>query len=335
MSNLDIAEKRMPQDGRININIDGRQIDLRISIVRTIFGEKAVLRILDKGNVIIGLEHLGFSPEVQEGFEREISRSMGIILVTGPTGSGKSTTLYSAISKVADNTKNVMTVEDPVEYNLEQVNQIPVAQKGGITFPTALRTILRQDPDIIMVGEIRDVETAEISIQAALTGHLVLSTLHTNDAVTAITRLIDMGIEPFLVASSVSCVLAQRLVRKICPKCKEPYLADPIILASLLSQCQNIDPDKLNKVKRGQLNLFKGRGCKSCGQTGYQGRIGVFELLTIDEDIQRKIVERAATSEIRKIALEKSMRTMLEDGLEKVFDGETTLTEVMRVIKET
>jgi len=323
MSNLDISEKRVPQDGRVGINSAGKEYDLRVSTFPTIHGEKAVLRILDKSNKLIKMESLGFSEDVMKKFDKVIHKPNGIVLVTGPTGSGKSTTLYSAIDRINSLDKNIVTIEDPVEYKIPVVNQSQVNIKAGFTFASGLRSILRQDPDIILVGEIRDYETAETAIRAALTGHLVLSTLHTNDAASAVTRLIDMGVEPFLVASSVICMMAQRLVRLICPHCKEEYTVKPKIISKIGALVGRELPENTR--------LYRGKGCKHCKYTGYKGRHAIDEILIPDERIRELIVYKSPASTIKREARKLGMRTLREDGLLKVLSGMTTIEEVMRV----
>jgi len=320
LSKMDIAEKRKPQDGRFNMKAMDRDIDLRVSSFPTIYGENIVMRILDRGTILLGLDKVGFTRETQKEFEKFIKYPHGIILVTGPTGSGKTTTLYSVLSTIDSEEKNVITIEDPVEYHLGRIRQSQVNPKAGLTFATGLRSILRQDPDIIMVGEIRDKETAEISVQAALTGHLVFSTLHTNDAAGALSRLIDMGIEPFLISSSILGILAQRLVRKICDKCKEEYIPSEDILKGLgIGQ------------KKG---FFKGKGCSVCKNTGYSGRIGIFELLIVNDKIRKLIVDKASSDVIKKTAVEAGMKTLRDDGLDKVLRGITTPEEVIKATQE-
>lgn len=325
MADLDIAERRLPQDGRIKIRVMGREIDLRVSIIPTIFGESVVLRILDKSTALLSMEELGFLPDTLAQYERLIQVPYGIILSTGPTGSGKTTTLYAALRKVNSPERKVITIEDPVEYQLEGIMQINVRPKIGLTFAEGLRRILRHDPDVIMVGEIRDRETADIAIHAALTGHLVFSTLHTNDAAGAITRLVDMGVEPFLVTSSLEGVLAQRLVRRICSHCKEPYEVDAGEVAEMLHG---------EVPASGKVTLYRGRGCEHCRFTGYRGRIGLFELLIVDEAIERLILQHASSTEIRNMAMERGMRTLRQDGWEKARRGLTTVEEVARVTHE-
>ncbi len=322
MSGLDVAEKRLPQDGRIVMKVGNKDIDFRVSTCPTIHGENAVLRILDKSSMKVGLEGTGFSHEQLETFKDLLSQPYGIILVTGPTGSGKTTTLYSALKMLNKEDVNVMTVEDPVEYQFPQIRQVPVNPKIGLTFAAALRSFLRQDPDIIMVGEIRDVETAEIAVQAALTGHLVLSTLHTNDAPTAFTRLIEMGIEPFLVSSSLMGVLAQRLVRRICPHCKEEYIPSEEVLKDL-----GMDP-------KSEVKFSRGKGCKLCRNTGYKGRIGIFELLISSPAIQELVLKRASADEIKNQGRKEGLITLRDSAIRKLLDGVTTVSEVFRVTEE-
>jgi general secretion pathway protein E len=323
MSKLDIAEHRLPQDGRIKLRMGRREIDFRVSTVPVAGGERIVLRILDKGNVILGLDKLGMLPVVFEEFKRLIALPEGIVLVTGPTGSGKTTTLYSAICEMAGDETNIMTIEDPVEYNLKGIAQIGVQPKIKLTFATGLRHILRQDPDIIMIGEIRDSETAEIAIQASLTGHLVLSTLHTNDAPSAITRLVDMGIEPYLLSSTIVGVVAQRLVRKICPECKKPYQPSD-------RELQNLG---LERSQLPQGHLFHGEGCPACFGSGYKGRHGLYEMMVINNAIKKQIVKSPDAVELRRIALETGMVSLLSHGSELVKQGHTTASEVLRVTR--
>jgi general secretion pathway protein E len=323
MSNLNIAEHRLPQDGRITIKIGDKDIDIRVSIVPTSFGERVVMRLLDKSSAFFRLEDLGLSSERLEEIDRLIHSSHGMVLVTGPTGSGKTTTLYSALDRINSLEKNIITIEDPVEYQLKGIGQIQVNPKVGLSFANGLRSIIRQDPDIIMVGEIRDRETAEIAIHAALTGHLVFSTLHTNDAAGAVTRLLDMGIEPYLISSSVIAIIAQRLVRLICPHCRETYHPEEESLreVGLL----------LEDLKEGILS--RGVGCEKCLDSGYRGRTGIFELLPIDEEIRHLICNRAEAALIKKKAQEKGMITLCEDGARKVREGITTTEEVLRVTR--
>lgn len=321
MANMDIAEKRLPQDGRINIIEHGREVDIRVSTLPTIFGEKVVLRILDKAAVILDINKLGFSTGNLERYRRLYSQAYGMILVTGPTGSGKSTTLYSTLSEINTIGRNTITIEDPVEYRLTGANQVQVNPKAGLTFAAGLRAILRQDPNIVMVGEIRDGETADIAIRAALTGHLVLSTLHTNDAAGALTRLIDMGIEHFLVSSAVLGVIAQRLVRAICPKCKRRYTPEPDSLERLY----------IGIVRDLPIELYRGLGCAQCGFTGYRGRMGIHEVMPISPRIREMISRQATTDEIALQAGKEGMISMKEDGIQKALMGMTTIEEVMRV----
>ena len=322
MANLDIAEKRLPQDGRIRLLIGGQDIDVRVSIVPTSSGERAVMRLLNRKHGLIGLGELGIDTDDVKRMQELLTRTSGIILVTGPTGSGKTTTLYAALNRIYTEEKNIITVEDPVEYQLNGIGQIHVNPRVGLTFATGLRSILRQDPDVIMIGEIRDFETAEIAIQASLTGHLVLSTLHTNDAPSAVTRLIDIGVEPFLVASSLVAVVAQRLVRVICAYCKEPYETSDVERSyfsdSSFVTCQ---PSV----------LYRGRGCQDCRGSGYSGRTGIYELLYVDNQTRQMISEKVGSQVIKNHATAKGMKTLYMDGLNKVVRGLTTLQEVVRV----
>ncbi|HLA48405.1 MAG TPA: type II secretion system ATPase GspE [Nitrospinota bacterium] len=317
MAGLDIAEKRLPQDGRIRLLIAGKDIDVRVSVIPTSFGERVVLRLLDRKGGIIEFERLGLNSQQVEIMDSLLSRNSGIILVTGPTGSGKTTTLYSALNRINSAKRNIITVEDPVEYQLKGIGQLNVNPKIGLTFANGLRSILRQDPDIIMVGEIRDMETAEIAIHASLTGHLVISTLHTNDAPTAITRLVDMGIERFLVASSLSAVVAQRLVRVLCQYCKEEYIP----------QTGEISAFKQYSVRK----LWKPVGCERCFKSGYHGRTGIFEFLIADQDMHSVILKNPDSSSLKGYALSKGMKTLKNDGLEKAAAGITSLEEIIRV----
>jgi general secretion pathway protein E len=317
LSQLDIAEYRLPQDGRMKLKMGGREIDFRVSTIPVIYGERVVLRILEKSNVLLGLGHLGMEEELLKRFHKQIRFSEGIVLVTGPTGSGKTTTLYSALHEIQSTDKNIMTIEDPVEYKLPKIAQIGVNPKISLTFAKGLRHILRQDPDIIMIGEIRDRETAEIAIQAALTGHLVLSTLHTNDAPSAIVRLVDMGIEPYLLTSSIVAVLAQRLVRKICPCCSSSY--SPGIEESKLLEEASIE------------TLFYGKGCSECFQTGFKGRHGIYELMEMSSSLKKQVLKSPHAEEIKNIALSEKMKDLFHSGMELVRSGVTTLSEVLRV----
>jgi len=323
LAEMDIAETRAPQDGNFNVKMEKRGFEIRVSTFPTIYGENVVLRILDQTSPLFKLEELGFSKDMLDLCKQLIQRPNGIILVTGPTGSGKTTSLYAFLNLINSKEKNIITIEDPVEYRLALIRQTQINPKAGITFATGLRSILRQDPDVIMIGEIRDRETSEIALQSALTGHLVLSTLHTNDAPEAITRLMDIGVEPYLISSSLIGVLAQRLVRTICPDCKTPYPADPNILSDL--------GDEVSKSKE-PLTLYRGKGCKNCKQSGYRGRAGIFELLPINEKIKQLISEKASTQVIREAAKKTvGMVSLREDGLGKVLKGITTLEEVDRV----
>ena len=320
MANLDIAEKRLPQDGRIKIKVANKTVDIRISVIPMAFGERIVLRLLDKSISILGLAEMGMAQKRLEIFEKLINKNTGILLVTGPTGSGKTTTLYAALNRINSMEKNIITIEDPVEYELKGVGQIQVNPKTELTFARGLRSVLRHDPDIIMVGEIRDLETVEIAIQASLTGHLVFSTLHTNDATGALTRLVDMGVEPFLIASSLLAVLAQRLVRRICPDCKEPFHPEEATLEEL-----GLPKDQV---------FYHGRGCEACMQSGYRGRSGIFELLVMDNDTRHLLTSGADSVKMKDMAVRNGMATLFEDGLLKVKTGLTTLNEVLRVTQE-
>jgi len=321
MSGMNIAEKRLPQDGRINVRIKGEEIDIRVSTVPTVYGESVSLRLLTRGKIFLGMEKLGFDPVEEARIREIIIKPHGILLVTGPTGSGKSTSLYAFLSTINSVTKRIITIEEPVEYELKGINQIAVRSDIGLTFAMGLRHILRQDPNVIMVGEIRDLETAEIAIRASLTGHLVFSTLHTNDAPSAFTRLIDMGIEPFLVASSVEAVLAQRLVRTICPKCVAEQKVEPAYLKRV-----GFPENEIASAK-----FWKGAGCEECRQFGYQGRMGIYELLFMDEEIRSLILTRASSSAIAAKAMENGMKTLRNDGWKKVKAAKTTIEEVIRV----
>ena len=322
MSDLDIAERRLPQDGRIQVNVSGRKINIRVSILPTVNGEGAVLRILDPASILLELNSLGFSQSMLPKFNSLIKKPNGIILVTGPTGSGKSTTLYTALNILNSIEKKIMTIEDPVEYKLKGVNQVQAKPKIGLTFAAGLRSFLRQDPDIMLVGEIRDKETAEIAVQAALTGHLVLSTLHTNDAPSSVIRLIDMGIEPFLISSSVIGIIAQRLVRKICSKCKKEMALTPEVVKILEDY----------EINSNEIILYKGEGCSYCKDTGYKGRIAIFELMIITETIKDLISRNVTTGKLREAAIKEGMNLLIEDGLNKVYEGITTIDEVLRVV---
>ena len=320
LSDLNIAERRLPQDGRIKIRIGKRVIDFRVSTLPTLFGEKIVLRILDKGNLTLDLEKFGMEPKAEQDFMKAIMNPYGMVLVTGPTGSGKTTTLYSALSRVNTQEVNIMTAEDPVEYNLHGINQVQVRTDIGLTFASALKAFLRQDPNIIMLGEIRDIETGGIAIKAALTGHLVLSTLHTNDAPSTITRMVDMGIEPFNVASAVNLITAQRLVRRICSKCKEPTTYDAAY----------IEAAGLSEEDVAGTTFFKGAGCEDCGGSGYRGRQGLYEVMAMSPTLRRMILQSASTADLQTQAISEGMLTLRMDGLLKVKRGITTLEEVVK-----
>jgi general secretion pathway protein E len=325
MAKLNIAERRLPQDGRSRIKIGEKEIDIRVSTVPTSWGERVVLRLLDDAGAHFSLGQIGFEPESEKQFHRLIHKSHGIILLTGPTGSGKTTTLYGAISELNSDARNIMTVEDPIEYRLPGVSQTQVMPKIGLTFAACLRHILRQDPDVIMVGEIRDLETARIAIQASLTGHLVLSTLHTNDSASAVTRLTDMGVEPYLVCSSVLGIMAQRLVRLICPKCKIPDSS---------SGEQRLLAEGSESAAGGAISSFKGVGCSYCSGTGYRGRTGIFELMILDDELRELILTETRLHRIKQAAVRKNMRTLREDGMKKVSHGDTTIQEVLRVTQD-
>jgi len=322
LSRLDIAEKRLPQDGRIRLKVAGREVDVRVSVIPMLYGEAVVLRLLDRGAMLLGLEHLGMAERDRATFERVLALPHGIVLVTGPTGSGKTTTLYAALSRINDIARKIITIEDPIEYHLRGVNQIQVSTKAGLTFARGLRSILRHDPDVMLIGEIRDRETAEIAVQASLTGHLVFSTLHTNDAPGALTRLVDMGIEPYLVASSLEAVMAQRLVRLICTQCKESFA--PPDKEALRAEFGDDAPEV----------LYRGAGCRQCQGTGYHGRSGIFETMLVTEGIRAMILERASGGEIRRLAAKQGTRSLREDGWRLLRTGRTTLEEILRVTKD-
>jgi len=324
MAGMDIAEKRLPQDGRIKMVSDKKELDLRVSSLPSIHGESIVMRILDKTSFFVGLEDMGFLPKEKKDFEKLINLPNGMILVTGPTGSGKTTTLYATLSHINQKDRKVITIEDPVEYQLDGVNQVQVKPQIGLTFASGLRSILRQAPDIIMVGEIRDLETAQIAVQSALTGHLIFSTLHTNDACGAITRLIDMGVKPYLASSTVLGVLAQRLVRTICPSCREAYKPSEEE-AKILS----LSPEEVNSLK-----LYRGKGCPTCAYTGYKGRMGIFELFIMTDEARELVLNNSSSTELNKKAKESGMKGLKEDGLNKVKRGYTTVEEVMRVTQD-
>jgi len=324
MANLNIAEKRLPQDGRIELKVGNKDVDIRVSTLPTSFGERVVLRLLDKSSVLITLTELGMPDDRFIPFTEQIKAANGIVLVTGPTGSGKTTTLYAALTSINNTDINIITVEDPVEYRISGIGQVQVNPKINLTFASGLRSIVRQDPDVILIGEIRDTETAEIAIQSALTGHLVFSTLHTNDAASAITRLIDMGIEPFLLSSSINAILAQRLVRIICPHCKEAYTPDPEALLKL----------GITNEEGAQRLAYRGKGCAKCHHTGYKGRCGIFELLLMNREMKHLVLTTANSDDIKEMAIKNGMITLRQDGAAKVFQGITTIEEVYRVSKE-
>ena len=320
MADMDIAQRRIPQDGRIELHMGGREVDLRVSTIPTVHGESVVMRVLDKSVLMLSLEELGLAHEDLLKVNRLITKPNGIILVTGPTGCGKTTTLYACLRKINSPEVKIITVEDPVEYDIEGIHQVQVKQAIGLTFAITLRHILRQDPDIILVGEIRDLETAEMAIQASLTGHLVFSTLHTNDSPSAITRLIDMEVEPFLISSTLEAVISQRLVRVICNACREEYEPSPEELELL-----EMEPSEAKKHK-----FYRGKGCSVCNNIGYMGRTGIFEILIMNEELRRAVVDKASAGEIREIALKYGMKTLRSDGLDKIFKGITTIEEVVR-----
>jgi general secretion pathway protein E len=333
MAKLNIAERRLPQDGRIKLRMMGKEIDLRVSTLPTLYGESVVMRILDRGSIVLDLDRLGFPADTLSVWDELIVKPYGMILVTGPTGSGKTTTLYGSLHKVNSPEKKIVTIEDPVEYQLNGVNQIHVKPQIGLTFANGLRSIVRQDPDVIMVGEIRDAETAEIAIQAALTGHLVFSTLHTNDAAGAVSRLLEMGVEDYLLASSLLGVLAQRLVRRICVACRRPATPmGPEELARLAQAGRNSAATLVEDMR--QIALQEGEGCETCSHTGYQGRSGIYELLTVDEPLRQLILKHASADQIRERAMADGMRTLREDAWLKIRDGETTVAELIRVTRD-
>jgi type IV pilus assembly protein PilB len=320
MAELNIAEKRVPQDGRVGLAVDGRHIDLRVVTLPSVHGESIVMRILDKDGAVVGLDKLGMGEEDRERFERAFHETHGAVLVTGPTGSGKSTTLYAALQSLNTAEKNIITVEDPVEYQLTGITQVQVSAKIGLTFAAGLRAMVRADPDVIMVGEIRDRETAQIAIESALTGHLVLSTLHTNDAPSAITRLVEMGIEPFLVSSSLDCVLAQRLARTLCSNCKQRTIIPAAVL------------NKNGYKALVDLEAYEPKGCRRCGGTGYRGRVGIYEVMSVTPEIRQLALERRPADEMRDLAVQQGMRRLRDDGLEKVKQGRTSIAEIARVL---
>jgi type IV pilus assembly protein PilB len=324
MADLNIAEKRVPQDGRISMRVGGKQLDLRVATLPTVFGEKVVIRVLDKSNALLRLEDLGFTEDAYKRFETSFRKPYGALLVTGPTGSGKSTSMYATLNILNEEDKNIITVEDPVEYRLAGVNQMQVNPKAGLTFASALRSILRADPDIVLIGEIRDKETATIAIEAALTGHLVLSSLHTNDAASAISRLVEMDVETFLVASAIDCVVAQRLARKLCVRCKEAYVPEQAQL-----QLAGYPEWLWSEITE----LFRPAGCSACSNTGYRGRIGLYEVMNMSEEIERLTVERASADQIKAVSIQQGMMTLRDDGLEKTRMGLTSIEEIARVVK--
>jgi general secretion pathway protein E len=329
MAKLNIAETRLPQDGRIKLAIRGKEIDMRVSTVPTLYGESIALRVLDRTATVLDFEALGFDPKGLRLYLSVLERSHGILLVTGPTGSGKTTTLYASLQHLNTGDRKILTAEDPIEYQLDGVNQVQVKPQIGLNFASALRSFLRQDPDVIMVGEIRDKETAQIAVQAALTGHIVLSTLHTNNASSTITRMIDMGVDDYLISSTVNGVLAQRLVRVLCKHCREVYAASPEIIADLnLGRYTNSKNIK-------DIELYKAKGCQQCGETGYSGRTTILEILTMSEPVRRLVTRGSDASEIQRVAIDEGMRTMFADGVQKVMVGTTSLEEVMRVTRET
>jgi type IV pilus assembly protein PilB len=321
MASLDISERRLPQDGRMKVKFKGREVDFRVSTLPTLFGEKVVMRLLDKSNLKLDLSKLGFAPKALADFEAAIRAPYGMILVTGPTGSGKTTTLYSALDRLNQPETNIMTAEDPVEFNIRGINQVQIRESIGLNFAAALRSFLRQDPDVIMVGEIRDYETAEIAVKAALTGHLVLSTLHTNDAPSAVTRLLNMGIEPFLVASSVILILAQRLLRRVCVKCKTPVTIQPHALIDI----------GLTEEEAASIACYKGTGCEACSGTGYKGRIAIYEVMALSPELHDMVLRGASPQEIKRGAIQQGMQTLRMSGLQKLQEGITTVEEVLRV----
>ncbi|MHC4499575.1 MAG: GspE/PulE family protein, partial [Planctomycetota bacterium] len=328
MAGMDIAERRMPQDGRCSVRLGQREVDLRISTVPTSYGERSVLRLLDKSTGLFKLDELGLWEEDLKKFDSLLNRSHGVIFVTGPTGSGKSTTLYASLNRINSAEKNVMTIEDPIEYQLEGISQMQVSSKKGMTFANSLRHVLRQDPDVIMVGEVRDIETARMAIQSSLTGHLVFSTLHTNDSAGAVTRLLDLGVEPYLVSSSLIAIMAQRLVRKVCPDCRQVYEPSPHELREL--GLLSAETGVSESVENGG-EFFVGAGCDRCFQTGFRGRTGVYELMLINEEIQNLIYKRESAGVIKRTALEAGLQTLRMDGARKVQAGKTTVAEVLRV----
>jgi general secretion pathway protein E len=328
MAQLNIAEARLPQDGRIRIKLAGRDIDIRVSTIPTVFGERIVMRLLDKNATLLDLAEIGMNTTILASVDNIIRRSHGIVLVTGPTGSGKTTTLYGALSRINTPDLNILTVEDPVEYQLKGIGQMAINPKIGLSFASGLRSFLRQDPDVIMVGEIRDKETAEIAIQASLTGHLVFSTVHTNDAAGAVTRLVDMGVEPFLVASSLTAIVAQRLVRRVCPDCRQKYTPTDAELKEIGLSVAGL------KQRFGATEIYRATGCTACGRNGYRGRTGIYEFLLVEDDIRQLVLKNVDSSTIKRKAMERGMETLLDDGARKVAAGETTVAEVLSVTQE-
>ncbi len=324
LSHLDIAEKRTPQDGRIKLKIAAREVDVRVSIIPMLHGEAVVLRLLDRSSPLLGMERLGMAKHDRDHMERVLDLPHGIVLVTGPTGSGKTTTLYAGLAKINDISRKIVTIEDPIEYQLDGISQIQVQVKSGMTFAAGLRAILRHDPDVVLIGEIRDYETAEIAVQASLTGHLVFSTLHTNDAPGAVTRLVEMGVEPYLVASSLELVLAQRLVRLLCKECKQEVEPTDLECRELKAEFGNLAPKK----------VWKGMGCRACRGAGFRGRQGVFEVMPVSDEIRGMVLNNAAANQIRKVAVKEGMKSLREDGKRLMLEGKTTLDEVMRMTKE-
>jgi type IV pilus assembly protein PilB len=320
MANLDIAERRLPQDGRIELNVGGHPVDLRVSVLPTLFGESVVMRVLDRGVVSLDLDKLGMEEGIKRKFRDVMKRPNGIILVTGPTGSGKTTTLYSALSELNEVEDKLITTEDPIEYDIDGIVQVPIDNELGNTFAAILRAILRQDPDRILVGEIRDVETAEIAVQASLTGHMVFSTLHTNDAPSTITRLRDMGVPPFLITATVEAIMAQRLVRRICANCREEVIPGPDVLADL-----ELTADQVMGKK-----FYRGKGCDKCNRTGYKGRLGLYEFMVMNDDLRDMIMRNASTEDLRDKARSQGMITLRDSGMQGIFEGQTTAEEVIR-----
>jgi type IV pilus assembly protein PilB len=325
MSEINIAERRIPQDGRMSLTVGGKPVDLRVATLPTVFGEKVVMRILDKGQALLSMDDQGFLPDVLDRFESSYRKPYGTILVTGPTGSGKSTTLYATLNILNEVHRNIITIEDPVEYRLPGINQMQINQKAGLSFAAALRSILRADPDVLLVGEIRDRDTATIAVEAALTGHLVLTTLHTNDAASTPLRLLEMGVEPFLVTSALDCVLAQRLARKLCDRCREAYQPSEAELVEAGWPMEQIDGTDWPV-------LYRSVGCGACGKTGYRGRFALHEVMTVTEEIERLVIERRSTDDLRKVAVMEGMIPLREDGFRKVAMGLTSLEEIFRVV---